>query len=129
MLTLGPQITLDRMSPKRSDAAWVASKLAERATRLMVMIDLKPVVEQTGIGETPDERRGTVRWFTLDQIRGLGIDTGEAMFLGQDAEGRGFPEWLQVDAKELKGTFKALPARSELPATINESLVVELYSR
>ena len=45
------------------------------------------------------------------------------------AEGRGFPEWLQVDAKELKGTFKALPLRSELPATINESLVVELYSR
>jgi small subunit ribosomal protein S4 len=45
------------------------------------------------------------------------------------AEGRGFPEWLQVDAKELKGTFKALPVRTELPATINESLVVELYSR
>ena len=45
------------------------------------------------------------------------------------AEGRGFPEWLTVDAKELKGTFKALPVRSELSATINESLVVELYSR
>ncbi|MGH8616330.1 MAG: 30S ribosomal protein S4 [Burkholderiales bacterium] len=45
------------------------------------------------------------------------------------AEGRGFPEWLTVDAKELKGTFKALPLRTELPATINESLVVELYSR
>ena len=45
------------------------------------------------------------------------------------AESRGFPEWLQVDAKELKGTFKALPMRTELPATINESLVVELYSR
>ncbi|TMH41127.1 MAG: 30S ribosomal protein S4, partial [Betaproteobacteria bacterium] len=30
---------------------------------------------------------------------------------------------------EMKGTFKALPARSDLPSTINESLVVELYSR
>jgi small subunit ribosomal protein S4 len=29
----------------------------------------------------------------------------------------------------MKGTFKALPARSDLPSTINESLVVELYSR
>jgi small subunit ribosomal protein S4 len=28
-----------------------------------------------------------------------------------------------------KGTFKARPERSELPATINESLVVELYSK
>ena len=45
------------------------------------------------------------------------------------AEGRGFPEWVEVDAKALKGTFKALPQRSELPSTINESLVVELYSK
>ena len=42
---------------------------------------------------------------------------------------RGFPEWLEVDAKEGKGVFKAYPQRSELPATINEGLVVELYSR
>jgi small subunit ribosomal protein S4 len=45
------------------------------------------------------------------------------------AEGRGFPEWIEVDAKNLKGTFKSLPARSDLSATINESLVVELYSK
>ncbi len=45
------------------------------------------------------------------------------------AESRGFPEWIEVDVKELKGTFKALPQRAELPATINESLVVELYSK
>jgi small subunit ribosomal protein S4 len=45
------------------------------------------------------------------------------------AEGRGFPEWLEVDAKAGKGVFKAYPQRAELPATINESLVVELYSR
>ena len=45
------------------------------------------------------------------------------------AEGRGFPEWLEVDAKAGKGTFKAFPQRAELPSTINESLVVELYSR
>jgi small subunit ribosomal protein S4 len=45
------------------------------------------------------------------------------------AESRGYPEWLEVDAKGLKGTFKARPQRSELPSTINESLVVELYSK
>jgi small subunit ribosomal protein S4 len=45
------------------------------------------------------------------------------------AEGRGFPDWLEVDAKALKGKFKARPQRSELPSTINESLVVELYSK
>jgi small subunit ribosomal protein S4 len=45
------------------------------------------------------------------------------------AESRGVPEWMEVDSKALKGVFKALPARSELPSTINESLVVELYSK
>ena len=47
----------------------------------------------------------------------------------ESAESRGFPEWLEVDAKAGKGVFKAYPQRSELPATINEGLVVELYSR
>ncbi|MBI5436723.1 MAG: 30S ribosomal protein S4 [Nitrosomonadales bacterium] len=47
----------------------------------------------------------------------------------QAAEQRGFPEWIEVDGKAMKGTFKAKPQRSELPATINEHLVVELYSK
>ena len=45
------------------------------------------------------------------------------------AESRGFPEWVEVDAKAGKGVFKSFPQRTELPATINEGLVVELYSR
>ena len=45
------------------------------------------------------------------------------------AEGRGFPEWLEVDSKALKGTFKAMPARADLSSTINEHLVIELYSK
>ena len=45
------------------------------------------------------------------------------------AESRGVPDWMEVDAKALKGTFKALPTRPELPSSINESLVIELYSK
>src|SRR5213592_2398819 len=45
------------------------------------------------------------------------------------AESRGIPEWLQVDSKGLKGTFKAMPRRADLPSTINESLIIELYSK
>lgn len=45
------------------------------------------------------------------------------------AEQRGFPEWVEVNAKDMKGTYKARPQRAELPATINEHLVVELYSK
>ena len=45
------------------------------------------------------------------------------------AEERGFPEWIDVDAKGFKGIFKNKPLRDDLPTTINESLVVELYSK
>ncbi len=45
------------------------------------------------------------------------------------AESRGVPEWMEVDAKALKGTFKSLPARADLPSTVNESLIIELYSK
>jgi len=45
------------------------------------------------------------------------------------AEQRGFPEWLDVNTKEMKGTFKAYPERIELSADINEALVIALYSK
>jgi small subunit ribosomal protein S4 len=45
------------------------------------------------------------------------------------AEQRGFPEWLDVNTKEMKGTFKAHPERIELSADINEALVIALYSK
>ena len=47
----------------------------------------------------------------------------------ESTSGRGYPEWLEVDAAAFKGTFKTMPQRSDLPSTINESLVVELYSK
>ncbi|TCT20786.1 30S ribosomal protein S4 [Thiobaca trueperi] len=45
------------------------------------------------------------------------------------AEQYGFPDWVEVDSKGLKGVFKRVPDRSDLPADINESLIVELYSK
>ena len=45
------------------------------------------------------------------------------------AQQRGIPEWIEVDPKKLEGVFKSIPVRSDLPAEINESLVVELYSK
>ena len=45
------------------------------------------------------------------------------------AEQRGFVDWIEVDAKKMQGVFKARPERSDLPAEINEHLVVELYSK
>ena len=47
----------------------------------------------------------------------------------QLAEKVGFPSWVEVDVKKMIGTFKGAPDRSEFGQDINESLVVELYSK
>lgn len=45
------------------------------------------------------------------------------------AEQYGFADWVEVDTKGFKGVFKRIPDRSDLPVDINESLIVELYSK
>ena len=45
------------------------------------------------------------------------------------AESNGLPDWVSVDTKKLEGTFKNVPARDEICPDVNESLIVELYSR
>ena len=47
----------------------------------------------------------------------------------QLAEKVGFPSWVEVDSKKMTGTYKGAPERSEFGQDINESLVVELYSK
>ena len=45
------------------------------------------------------------------------------------AEQYGIPDWVEIDANAMSGTFKRVPDRAELPAEINEQLIVELYSK
>jgi small subunit ribosomal protein S4 len=39
------------------------------------------------------------------------------------------PAWVDVDAEKMEGVFKGAPDRDDLPPDINESLIVELYSK
>lgn len=39
------------------------------------------------------------------------------------------PSWVEVDSQKFTGVFKAVPVRADLPADINEALIVELYSK
>ena len=50
----------------------------------------------------------------------------EALQLAQQV---GMPAWVEVDAAKTQGVFKKVPDRDEFGADINESLIVELYSR
>jgi small subunit ribosomal protein S4 len=51
----------------------------------------------------------------------------EAITLSQDMDL--VPEWMTVDPTKMEGVFKTLPDRADLSADINESLIVELYSK
>lgn len=50
----------------------------------------------------------------------------EAIELATDI---GLPQWVEVDTTKLSGVFKQLPDRSDVARDVNESMVVELYSR
>ena len=45
------------------------------------------------------------------------------------ADQSGMPGWVSVDKTKMEGVFKAVPDRADLYSDINESLIVELYSR
>lgn len=45
------------------------------------------------------------------------------------AEQGGFPAWVSVDKTKMEGVFKQVPDRGDIAADVNESLIVELYSR
>jgi small subunit ribosomal protein S4 len=45
------------------------------------------------------------------------------------AQQRGIADWIDVDSKKLEGVYKTRPERGDLPADINEHLIVELYSK
>ncbi len=42
---------------------------------------------------------------------------------------RGRVDWIEVNETNLEGTYKSAPERADLPSEINESLIVELYSK
>ena len=42
---------------------------------------------------------------------------------------RQMPEWINVDAKNLRGEILSVPTREQIAPSVDEQLVVELYSR
>ena len=109
---------------------------------------LDNVVYRMGMGSTRAEARQLVTHGSI-QVNGKRLNVPSAIVRGGDvvtvaerakgqlrivdalqlAEKVGFPAWVEVDAKKMTGTFKGAPERSEFGQDINESLVVELYSK
>ena len=119
-------------------------------TNLLQLLEsrLDNVVYRMGLGSTRAEARQLVthRSITVNgkvlnipsalvkagDVVGV-TDRAKAQLRIQDAlqlaEKVGFPSWVEVDVKKMSGSFKGAPDRSEFGQDINESLVVELYSK
>jgi small subunit ribosomal protein S4 len=119
-------------------------------TNLLQLLEsrLDNVVYRMGLGSTRAEARQLVTHCSIT-VNGkvlsipsalvkagdvVGVtDRAKAQLRIQDAlqlaEKVGFPSWVEVDVKKMSGSFKGAPDRSEFGQDINESLVVELYSK
>ena len=119
-------------------------------TNLLQLLEsrLDNVVYRMGLGSTRAEARQlvthgsiTVNGKVLNVPSAL-VKTSDVVGVTEKAKGQlriqdalqlaekvGFPSWVEVDVKKMSGTFKGAPDRSEVGQDINESLVVELYSK
>ncbi len=109
---------------------------------------LDNVVYRMGFGSTRAEARQLVSHRAIEvngkvvNISSMLLDAGDQVAVREAARKQtrvvdalqlagqsGFPAWVDVDTTKMVGKYKAVPDRTEVAQDINESLVVELYSR
>ena len=109
---------------------------------------LDNVVYRMGFGSTRAEARQLVAHRAIEvngqtaDIPSMLVNAGDVVAVREKAkkQGRikeaidlasdiGLPQWVEVDVSKLSGVFKSAPDRSDVARDVNESMVVELYSR
>ena len=127
-----------------------AQRKGATGENLLILLEsrLDTVVYRMGFGATRAEARQLVAHRAID-VNGAAVSIPSYQVKAEDvvsvregarkqtriasslglAEQYGFPDWVEVDTKSMKGVFKRVPERSDLAADINEQLIVELYSK
>ena len=116
---------------------------------LLVLLErrLDNVVYRLGFGVSRPQARQIVRHGHI-RVNGKKVDipsflvsTGDVITIREksaesdhfkalrEGTGKGVPQWLTIDAADLKATVNAMPKREDVDLTIQENLIVELYSR
>ncbi|MFW7340788.1 30S ribosomal protein S4 [Pollutimonas sp. H1-120] len=109
---------------------------------------LDNVVYRMGFGSTRAEARQLVNHRAIElnghtaDIASMLVKAGDTISIREKAKaqsriresldlatGQGLPQWVEVDASKLSGVFKQAPDRADVARDVNESMVVELYSR
>ncbi|MFV0283232.1 MAG: 30S ribosomal protein S4 [Castellaniella sp.] len=109
---------------------------------------LDNVVYRMGFGSTRAEARQLVNHRAIElnghtaDIASMLVKAGDVITVREKAKnqirikeslelatGNGLPQWVEVDAAKLSGVFKQAPDRQDVAHDVNESMIVELYSR
>jgi len=109
---------------------------------------LDNVVYRMGFGSTRAEARQLVNHRSIEinghtaDIASMLVQAGDVIAVREKsknqirikesielASGNGLPQWVEVDTAKLSGVFKQAPDRQDVAHDVNESMVVELYSR
>ncbi len=127
-----------------------ASKKGSTGENLLTFLEsrLDNIVYRSGFGSTRAESRQLVNHKNIEvngstinipsyqvqasdkiSIRDKSKNQSRIQFALSVSENRNSSDWIDVDSKNLVATFLRVPERSELPKEINESLIVELYSK
>ena len=83
--------------------------------------------QQHLVGKPRPRRAGFIKLHFLSQATNYLIDVEHGVIL--DVEATPAHRTAEVDSTKLTGTFKQVPDRADVARDINESMVVELYSR
>lgn len=126
------------------------SKKGVTGENLLLLLEsrLDSVVFSMGFGASRSESRQIVRHNSVlvnnkkVNIPSFRVEPGDVIEIADssknqlrikqalvNAKERKYPSWLEVDTDKLKGIFKTHPDRADLSTMINESLIVELYSK
>src|SRR6478672_4494628 len=90
---------------------------------------LDNVVYRLGFGASRKEARQVVGHGHVVAVRERSRSLVSIQSALESVEGRGIPEWLELDKASFKGTVRALPTKDQITLPVNEQMVVELYSR
>lgn len=127
-----------------------ASSKGVTGTELLVLLErrLDNVVYRLGLGSSRRQARQIVNHGHVlvngkrVSIPSYTVSTGDVVEVAEAskknplvvaameaAKSRIIPEWLSLDQAAVRGTVNSVPTREQLPPTIREQLIVELYSR
>jgi NAD+ diphosphatase len=109
---------LNRHSDKRGDETFIAEQINAPSSQFIVLVDDKPVIISAGPGEV-----GSVRWFTLTDLKEYGFPVEQSYFLGTHPSNGG--GWFALAVTEHLAKTAPNPVQTMRPAVDLRSLAMQ----